>query len=97
MLTSGEVGRFPYGNAQRGKDHFPQISVLLMGPGLRAGAFGETGSELLGSRVSLKSGRPGRDGTHITLDDVGRTVFEWVGADTQDLGPDGRVLEFCFA
>lgn len=97
ILTSGELGRFPYANTQRGKDHFPQIAALLMGPGLRPGGFGETDRELTGTPVSRTTGRPGRGESLITLDDLGRTLLEWSGVPAPDLGYGGRVLEFALA
>jgi hypothetical protein len=97
LVTSGELGRFPYANPQRGKDHFPQIAVLLIGPGLRPGGFGETDAELTATPVSLSTGRPGRDGSLLTLDDLGRTLLEWSGVPAADLGYSGRVLEFMLA
>lgn len=97
LVTSGELGRFPYANTQRGKDHFPQIAALLIGPGLRPGGFGETDRELTGTPVSPTSGRPGRGGAPITLDDLGRTLLEWAGVPAADLGYSGRVLEFSLA
>lgn len=97
IVTSGELGRFPYTNTQRGKDHFPQIAALLIGPGLRPGGFGETDRELTGTPVSLTTGRPGRGGSLITLDDLGRTLLEWAGVPAADLGYGGRLLDFALA
>jgi hypothetical protein len=97
IVITSELGRFPYVNARHGKDHLPQIAVVLMGPGLRADTFGETDDELVGAPVEIATGRPGPRGVHLTLDDVGRTLLEWVGcADPEGLGYLGRVLEFCF-
>jgi len=99
IVISSEIGRFPYLNAQEGKDHFPQVSAILIGPGLRAGQFGQTDAELIGLPVNLRTGRPGGSSdTILTLDDVGRTVLEWVGARApRESGYDGRVMDFCFA
>ncbi|XYH97105.1 DUF1501 domain-containing protein [Sorangium sp. So ce1128] len=98
FLVVSELGRFPYVNAFGGKDHYPQISATLIGPGLRPGKFGETSSEMVGAAVSLSTGHPGSGATLMTLDDLGRTVLEWVGnPDPEGLGYDGRVLDFCFA
>jgi uncharacterized protein (DUF1501 family) len=98
IVILSELGRFPYVNAVQGKDHFPQISATLIGPGLQAGRFGETDAELLGSEVSFRTGHPGRGGSLLTLDDLGRTLLEWVGhPDPEGVGYDGRVMEFCFA
>lgn len=96
VVVLSELGRFPYPNSYGGKDHFPQIAVTLIGPGLTPGRFGDTGRELLGTPVSLTTGRSGPGATHLTLDDIGRTLLEWVGhPDPGGLGYDGRVLDFC--
>jgi hypothetical protein len=98
IVMVSEMSRFPYLNSRHGKDHFPQISALLMGPGLAPGVFGETDAQMMGSELSLHTGRPGKDGSLITLDDLGRTVMQWVGyPDPDGIGFDGRVLEFCLA
>jgi hypothetical protein len=98
IVIVSELGRFPYVNAYGGKDHYPQISATLIGPGLRAGKFGETNTEMLATPVSLRTGRAGRDGALMTLDDLGRTLLEWVGhPDPEGFGYDGRVLEFAFS
>ena len=97
IVTSGELGPFTYTNAQHGKDHFPQIAALLIGPGLRPGGFGETDRELTATPVSLATGRPGRGGSLLTLDDLGRTLLEWAGVPAADLGYAGRLLEFALA
>ena len=44
----------------------------------------------------VRNSRP--EGSLITLDDLGRTLLEWVGhPDPEGVGYDGRVMEFCFA
>lgn len=98
VVILSELGRFPYVNSVGGKDHFPQITAVLMGPGLSPGKFGETDSELLGTSVSLATGRPGRGGRLLTLDDLGTTLLHWLGhPDPPGLGYDGGLLEFCLA
>lgn len=98
IVILSELGRFPYVNSVGGKDHYPQITAVLMGPGLAPGKFGETDSELLGTSVSLTTGRPGRGGRLLTLDDLGTTLLHWLGnPDPPRLGYDGSLLEFCFA
>ena len=98
ILITSELGRFPYVNPQEGKDHFPQVSAVLMGPGLRPGSFGQTNDETAALDVSLRTGRPAAGGAHVTLDDLGRTVLEWMGVpDPKAAGYSGRVLEYCLA
>jgi Protein of unknown function (DUF1501) len=98
IVISSELGRFPYINLRHGKDHFPQISLALMGPGLARTSFGETDDELIGSPIDLATGMADPKGRYMTLDDVGRTLLEWIGAsDPEGYGYQGRVLPFCFA
>jgi uncharacterized protein (DUF1501 family) len=99
ILVCSEFGRFPYHNRQAGKDHFPIFPALLMGPGLRPGQFGQTNAELIGVNVDRSTGRPGGGKQmQLTLDDLGRTVLEWVGyPGAADIGYTGNVMEFCLA
>jgi len=96
ILITSELGRFPYLTSYGGKDHFSQISAVLIGPGLRSGHFGETNLEMVGEKVSLATGRSGPRGSLLTLDDLGRTVLEWFGHPAPGaIGYKGRVMEFC--
>jgi hypothetical protein len=93
-----EMGRDPYVNSYGGKDHLPQVDEILLGPGLRRGGFGETDRELRGTEVSFGTGQPGANGRAMTIDDLGRTLFEWVGyPDPERFGYHGSVLEFLLA
>jgi Protein of unknown function (DUF1501) len=96
LLMSGELGRFPYLNSQRGKDHFPEISVMLMGPGIAPGTTGESDRELASRSLSPANGRV-FGGRAIDINDVGRTLFEWLGTGAAERENNrGRCLEFCF-
>jgi hypothetical protein len=97
ILITSELGRFPYTNSVSGKDHFPLISAALMGPGLRAGTYGQTGAELLAEEVSVSTGRPAKNGTLLNLDDLGATLFTWLGADVASGRRAGRVLDFALS
>jgi hypothetical protein len=79
ILISSELGRFPYINALLGKDRFPTFSAIMMGPGLAPGQFGQSNAELEPLPVSRITGKAGnKDHLKITLDDLARTILEWV-------------------
>jgi hypothetical protein len=97
IVALSEVGRFPRLNSDRGKDHFPEVPVMFLGPGVVGGVHGATGKQLEGHAISLRTGRAPTDGTaghHVRLDDVGATVLTAFGIDPATHGYDGRVLDF---
>ena len=100
VVISSELGRFPILNDAAGKDHLPELPMVLAGPGIRPGQYGETDGRLLGTPVSPRTGRPGRSRRDFvpTLDDVGASILHWFGLeDTRSFGYDGRQLDFLFA
>jgi hypothetical protein len=97
IVVLSELGRFPFLNHAEGKDHLPQISMMLIGPGLVADKFGETDSGGMAVEISRHTGRPGTNGSLIQFDDIGRTLLEWIGHPRPaDYGYRGNLLEFCF-
>lgn len=71
VLVSSEIGRFPRLNKySAGKDHFPEISCLITGPGLQPAAIGTTDRMMAGAPLG---------GRHLELDDLGASVLEWFG------------------
>jgi uncharacterized protein (DUF1501 family) len=95
VLVASEIGRFPYLNQADGKDHYPQISVLLYGRPFRSGTFGDTGKQLEGLPVSSSTGRAGgADPAPLRLDDVGTTALLLSGIDPEKHGFTGRRLDF---
>ncbi len=99
VVMGSELGRFPQLNGNEGKDHFPETTVVLMGPGVRTsedagGPFGETGRMMEGQRLSLRSGRPEDGGALVNLDDVGATVLHLCGMNPELYGYHGRRLSF---
>ena len=98
ILICSEVGRFPIINKLNGKDHFPVVSAMLLGPGLQPGTFGGTDNLMSTMLISKKTGLPSRDATELTLDDLGRTLAAWYGLDAQEsTNFHGDVLDFLFA
>lgn len=98
VVAGSELGRFPIINGVDGKDHFPETSVVLSGPGIRTDghgiAHGQTGSMMEGLRLSLRTGRPDDLGTHLVLDDLGTTLLHMCGLVPERYGYRGRRLSF---
>lgn len=97
-IVGSELGRFPKQNAMLGKDHFPQTSLMLLGPGVRTGrAFGRTGRQLEGLSIDYRTGEPAAAGRVPVLDDIGVTVLRLAGLDPELYGYAGRACEFLLA
>lgn len=100
IVAGSELGRFPRLNGNEGKDHFPETSLMLFGPGLATGegrgaAYGVTGKMMEGLPLSLETGRPAdAGGTRLILDDVGTTLLHMTGFDPELYGYRGRRLRF---
>jgi len=99
VLVSSELGRFPRVNRYAGKDHLPELPVLIAGPGIRPGSYGETDRNMAATPISFSSGRPGGAGAGVpVLEDLGTSVLSWMGArDPIGAGYLGRELQFLFA
>ncbi len=94
-LVGSELGRFPRQNEMLGKDHLPQTSFLLSGPGIRGGAsFGATGRRMEGLEISYRTGEIAAAGRVPVLDDLGATLLRHAGLDPELYGYNGQVCEF---
>ena len=99
VFVSSEIGRHPFTNEVKGKDHFPEMPVLVWGPGVRPGQYGETDKQMIAQPISAQTGHPARSKKDFvpTIDDVGASLLRWFGADdTVALGYPGRHLDFLF-
>ncbi|HEX8109026.1 MAG TPA: hypothetical protein VF516_14940 [Kofleriaceae bacterium] len=87
LLVSSEIGRFPRLNSYAaGKDHFPEISCLLSGPGLNRTAIGATNERMAGTMIA-----DGGTRRFLELDDLGASILQWFGVtDRERLGYLGR-------
>jgi hypothetical protein len=97
VIISSELGRFPILNAMKGKDHFPEIPMVFIGPGIRPGQYGETDRNLVATPISFQRGLPSSSARDAvpTIDDVGATILTWFGCeDPSALGYVGRRLDF---
>jgi hypothetical protein len=94
-IVGSELGRFPRENEMLGKDHMPQTSFLLAGPGIRAGkSFGKTGRRMEGLPIAYRNGDLAQAGRVPFLDDVGATMLHLAGLDPERYGYSGRVCDF---
>lgn len=94
-IVGSELGRFPRQNDMLGKDHLPQTSFLISGPGIRAGrTFGYTGRRMEGLPIAYDDGAQKASGRVPVLDDIGATMLHLAGVDPERYGYDGQVCRF---
>lgn len=93
VVLSGELGRYPRINADKGKDHYPEMPMVFLGAGIRPGTvIGQTGKDMLAYPIDPATGKLG--GTrHLTLDDVGTTLLHLFGIEPTRYGYFGRPIE----
>lgn len=99
ILLASDVGRFPRLNGALGKDHFPELPVLMCGAGVNTGSsgavYGGTDRRMASLPISLTTGRPERGGYELLLDDIGATLLHLAGIRDPSLhGYTGKVLPF---
>jgi uncharacterized protein (DUF1501 family) len=96
IVVTGELGRYPRINSDQGKDHLPEISLLLMGAGVQTGALGnvvgQTGRDMMGLPIDLATGAIGGK-RYLTLDDVGSTVLRMFSIEPTQYGYPSRPIE----
>jgi hypothetical protein len=97
VLLGSELGRFPYLNGWRGKDHFPEAPFIVLGAAIERGgtAWGATGRRMEALPISFADGKPDRSGRRPHLEDVGSTLLGWYGfSDPSVFGYGGDPLRF---
>jgi hypothetical protein len=98
IVAMSELGRFPVLNAMNGKDHYPEIPVILAGGPLgdsRGQAYGLTDRDQKARPVSLRTGKSvGRAPAVLDLDDLGATLLRASHVEPTTYGYHGRPLEF---
>jgi uncharacterized protein (DUF1501 family) len=95
VVIMSELGRFPILNPAEGKDHFPELPVILMGPGIRPGMYGETDMLMAARPISFRTGKPSgaADDRVPTVDDLGATILSWFGVqERESLGYTGEPI-----
>jgi uncharacterized protein (DUF1501 family) len=97
VLTS-EMGRSPRLNANRGKDHWPYATTLLVGAGVQGGTTaGAYDPGLLGATVNPTSGAPDPAGGVLTTQDLGATLLALGDVDPAEWTPYGAILQSLLA
>jgi len=99
VVIGSELGRFPVLNTNEGKDHWPETSFMLMGPGIntgggKGGSFGTTGPFMEGKKMNKTTGKPDEAGSHVRIDDVGTTLLSLAGFKPEVYGYQGDRLRF---
>jgi hypothetical protein len=99
IVIASELGRYPRLNSDKGKDHFPEMPMIFMGPSFGANrkqgrSFGRTNRQMAATPISPESGLPSASGIRPTLDDVGVTILTAYGIDAGEHGYAGHDLAF---
>jgi uncharacterized protein (DUF1501 family) len=83
LVAISEMGRAPLINARRGKDHWPNTSVLMVGPGLTGDrVVGAYDGRLNGVPVDRATGDIVGTGRPITANTFGATLLQLAGIDS---------------
>jgi len=91
VVVMSEMGRTPRLNAPvmaAGKDHWPTTSAMVLGAGVKPGAYGGTDDRLNARKVDLASGQPKDDGVQLRYDNFAAGVLKIVGLEPQEWLPD---------
>ncbi len=91
VVVMSEMGRTPKLNAPGptgGKDHWPVTSAMVLGAGVRAGAYGGTDNSLNARGVDLDSGMAKDGAASLRYDNFAAGVLALVGIDPQEWLPD---------
>ena len=92
VVLMSEMGRTPRLNSDRGKDHWPYTSMLMIGGGLPGGrTLGAYDAGLLGSAVG-PDGAPDPGGAPLGTADIGATLLALGDVDPAEWAPSGRDL-----
>lgn len=91
VVVMSEMGRTPKLNAPgptAGKDHWPVTTALVLGAGVRAGAYGGTDQQLNARPANLVTGAADDAGVPLRYDNFAAGVLKLVGVDPQEWLPD---------
>ncbi|MBL8618242.1 MAG: DUF1501 domain-containing protein [Deltaproteobacteria bacterium] len=92
VVLMSEMGRTPRLNSDRGKDHWPYTSALVIGGGLPGGrVLGAYDPGLLGAPVG-PDGAPDAGGAPLSTADLGATLLALGDVDPAEWAPGGRDL-----
>ncbi len=95
LIVGSELGRFPVLNGNEGKDHFPETGLIVMGPGIKPGTYGQTAKRMQGMKTSMTTGRADDvGGRKLELDDLGVTLLAQAGYHPEVYGYRGQRMAF---
>ena len=76
VVVLSEMGRTPYQNSGKGKDHWQHTSAMFIGSGIQGGqVIGEYDELFYGKQIHLATGAPTPDGQDITTRLLGDTLL----------------------
>lgn len=83
VVVLSEMGRTPRLNSDRGKDHWPVSSCIVLGGGVRGGrVLGGTNDELGALSLDLATGAPDSAGKQLQASNLVAGVLSAIGVDT---------------
>lgn len=91
VVVMSEMGRTPKLNAptmNAGKDHWPTTSAMVLGAGVKPGAYGGTDDLLNARKVNLTTGAAQDDGVQLRYDNFAAGVLKLIGIEPQEWLPD---------
>lgn len=87
VVVLSEMGRHPQHNANQGKDHWPDTSVLLVGAGVAGDqVIGGLGDDFGGLPIDLASGEAHSGGTRLGPHNLGATLMALADLDPGEMG-----------
>ena len=93
VIVMSEMGRTPMLNSFAGKDHWPNTSCLLIGPGLTGGrVVGSYDDAFYGRLVDHDSGELHDGGQVVSAESVGAALLELAGMDPSEWVPGASPL-----
>ena len=88
-----EMGRTPKLNGQRGKDHWPVTSCLVLGAGVPGNrVLGGTSDELGARSVDLGTGEVDDTGVQLQASNLAAGILATVGVDASSYLPGTNAL-----
>lgn len=96
VVVMSEMGRTPRLNGPlptAGKDHWPITSAMVLGAGVKPGAYGGTDNKLNARTIDLDSGavKDGKD--PLRYDNFAAGVLKLVGIDPEEWLPDAKPMQ----
>jgi uncharacterized protein (DUF1501 family) len=81
IVIGSEIGRYPKLNGNLGKDHWPEVSWMMLGRGIRAGGIGAVDATMRALPADHRSGRTdGGQRRPIRLESISATLLRVAGA-----------------